>query len=406
MDPRGAAAALLAGRPAVVALSGGADSAVAAWSCAADARRAVHVHHGLPASDAMEAAAGAVAGRLGLPLTVLRVELATPSETAAREARWAAIRGDLTDDEVVVTGHTADDQAETVLLNLVRGAGPEGLAGMRQRTDVVRPLLGLSRAEVRTLAGDHGLPFVDDPENASPRHARTTIRSDVLPTLATLNPSVVDALARAADHHAAIEVRTARYRLGEGVARIPLPLLRTVSGARAVATVRAAIRAVRPPYPPSAAEVDRVLDTVRGGHRAELEGGIVVLCDRTSLRLGPLPEPPGPGGLVDGVSWGGFRFSVGRGSAARSPARAALDPTRSWAVRPATTADRIPMGDGHKSVWDALAEAGVPPELRAVWPVVHAGGEIAWVPLVRRAPDARRSADAGYLLVDVVEEPW
>ncbi|NND84798.1 MAG: tRNA lysidine(34) synthetase TilS [Acidimicrobiia bacterium] len=405
-DPRKAATDLLDGRPGVVALSGGADSAAAAWACGAGAVRAIHVHHGLPASDAMLSAATAVADALSLPLTVVRVDLANPSETAARAARWGALRDALDEDEVVVTGHTKDDQAETVLLNLVRGAGPEGLGGMRQRTDVVRPLLGCSRAEVRALAEAHGLPFADDPENASDRHARTKVRSAVLPLLTELNPGVVDALARAAAHHRAVEVAPTRISLGDGVARIPLPLLATIPTARAVATIREAVRQLRPPYPPSAAEVDRVLDVARGGRRAELEGGIVVLRDRRSLRLGPLPAATAPSELGSALGWGGFRFAARTGHPfAASPARAILDPDRTWEVRGAEPTDRITMGAGHKVVWDALAEAGVPAELRPAWPVVHAAGEIAWVPLVRRAPDSR-PLDDRYLLVDVVEDTW
>ena len=405
-DPRKAATELLDGRPGVVALSGGADSAVAAWACGAAAVRAIHVHHGLPASDDMATAATAVAESLSLPLTVVRVELSTPSETAARDARWRAVRATLEGGEVVVTGHTRDDQAETVLLNLVRGAGPEGLGGMRQHEGVVRPLLDLGREEVRALAFAHGLPFVDDPENLSERHARTTIRAQVLPLLRGLNPGVVDALARSAAHQAAIETRPTRLSVSGDVARVPLPLLATVGDARAVATVREALRRIRPPHPPSAAEVDRVLDVVRGGRRAELEGGVVVLRDRRFLRLGPLTQPPGPTLLKASVSWGGFRFSERRGRPlATSPARALLDGSRIWEVRGANPEDRISMGAGHKSVWDALAEAGVPHELRPGWPVVHADGEIAWVPLVRRAPDSRPFGDH-YLLVDVVEEAW
>jgi tRNA(Ile)-lysidine synthase len=405
-DPRKAATELLDGRPGVVALSGGADSAVAAWACGAAAVRAIHVHHGLPASNDMAAAATAVAESLSLPLTVVRVELSTPSETAARDARWRAVRAALEEGEVVVTGHTRDDQAETVLLNLVRGAGPEGLGGMRQHEGVVRPLLDLGREEVRALAFAHGLPFVDDPENLSERHARTTIRAQVLPLLRGLNRGVVDALARSAAHQAAIETRPTHLSVSGEVARVPLPLLATVGDARAVATVREALRRIRPPHPPSAAEVDRVLDVVRGGRRAELEGGVVVLRDRGFLRLGPLPEPPGPATLRGSVSWGGFRFSERRGRPlATSPARAALDGSRTWEVRGANPEDRISMGVGHKSVWDALAEARVPHELRPGWPVVHAGGEVAWVPLVRRAPDSR-PVGGRYLLVDVVEEAW
>ncbi len=406
MDPRSVAAALLDGRPGVVALSGGADSAVAAWACGRAAVRAIHVHHGLPGSDLLATAARGVADALDLPLSVVRVEGPTHSETLAREARWTAVAEELAPGEVVVTGHTKDDQAETVILNLVRGTGPQGLGGMRQRSAIVRPLLGMGRAEVRAIAEEHALPFADDPENRDPRHARTVVREQVLPLLTTLNPAVVDALVRTAAHLAEVEVTPTTMATGPGVVRIPLPLLRVVGRQRAVATVRAAVRAIRPPYPPTAEEVERILGVVDGRRRAELEGGLTVICDRTSLRIGPLPTPPPRAPLVDGMVWGGFTFSVVDGSGgARSPARALLDAGRPWGVRGALPEDRIAMGSGHKAVWDALAEAGVPAPLRAAWPVVTDGEEVGWVPLVRRAPDPRR-IDGRYLLVDVVEERW
>ena len=100
------AAVLAAGRAVVVAVSGGADSAVAAWALRPVTTSAVHIHHGYEASDVMAEAARAIADALGLELTVIRVSPAGTSETAAREARWEALRDSVGDDVVVATGHT------------------------------------------------------------------------------------------------------------------------------------------------------------------------------------------------------------------------------------------------------------------------------------------------------------
>ena len=119
----------------VIALSGGPDSAAAATLAreAGMAIRAIHVDHGLPGSAVMRSAATAIAAELGIDLEVVEVHPAVTTETALREARYEALLTHIDPNETLVTGHTSDDQAETVLMNLLRGAGPRGLAGMPRR---------------------------------------------------------------------------------------------------------------------------------------------------------------------------------------------------------------------------------------------------------------------------------
>ena len=134
--------------------------------------------------EALLASALTLAEDLALPLTVLSapVEDGANLESRARDARWQGIRANLAPGEVVVTGHSLDDLAETVLINLLRGAGSRGLAAMSvRRNGVVRPLTGTSRADLRGVAETLGLPFVDDPANADPRHLRNRIRADLIP---------------------------------------------------------------------------------------------------------------------------------------------------------------------------------------------------------------------------------
>ncbi len=202
----------------LVACSGGADSLALAATTAFVAPRLglraglVTVDHGLQAGSAVRAAAVATWGSgAGLdPVEVATVRVAgLPGgpEAAARTARYRALTAAAGKHHaaVVLLGHTRDDQAETVLLALARGAGPRGLSGMPQRRGVlVRPLLDVSRADTRKACAALGLVTWDDPHNADPAYARSRVRHDALPALvAALGPAVVDNLARTAAQLAA-----------------------------------------------------------------------------------------------------------------------------------------------------------------------------------------------------------
>lgn len=185
--------------PLFVALSGGADSAALAYltSEAGVDVRCVHVNHGLPASPEMARAAAAVASCLGLGLETFDVTLpAGPSpEGQARQVRYAALTAV---PGPVLTAHTLDDNAETVIINLVRGAGPRGLMGIPgfRAPNIYRPMLTVTRADTREMAGLAGLPYVDDPMNEDLNLVRNRVRRTILPLLAELNPRVVETVAR------------------------------------------------------------------------------------------------------------------------------------------------------------------------------------------------------------------
>ena len=208
----------------LVACSGGADSlALAAAARVVGARRglsvrAVVVDHGLqPGSD--EVAARVVSqlaqGVADVSMTAIRPQLAPMEvavvavrveavgegvEAAARRARYQALESAAAPGELVLLGHTLDDQAETVLLGLARGSGTRSLAGMpARRGPFVRPLLGLRRATTRAACADFGLEPWEDPHNEAPGFARARVRHRVLPVLeAELGPGIAEALARTA----------------------------------------------------------------------------------------------------------------------------------------------------------------------------------------------------------------
>ncbi len=196
----------------LVAYSGGLDSTVLLHALAALAPRppleAVHVHHGLhPQADAWAAHCGRQARVLSVPLRVARVD-ARPAvgespEAAARTARYAALRDRVAPGTVVFTAQHADDQAETVLLQLLRGAGPGGLSGMPAEAPfgaglLVRPLLPWPRTALADYARDQGLVWVEDPGNQDPRVDRSYLRAVVIPALRERWPGLTQTLGRVA----------------------------------------------------------------------------------------------------------------------------------------------------------------------------------------------------------------
>lgn len=199
-------------QPLVVACSGGPDSLALAAAAAEVGRRrhqdvrAIVIDHGLQPGSA-EVAAGVVAQlserlRLSAAVVPVRVEAAgTGWEAAARTARYAGLEAATTDAELILLGHTLDDQAETVLLGLARGSGPRSLAGMPPaRGRFRRPLLGLRRTVTRDACEQWGLDPWTDPHNGEDRFTRVRVRTRVLPVLeAELGPGIAEALARSAD---------------------------------------------------------------------------------------------------------------------------------------------------------------------------------------------------------------
>lgn len=209
--------ATLATTPAVplaVAFSGGPDSTALlhALSQLPEARqrglRALHVDHGLHADSTRWAAhCRAFCDALAVSCEVLPVRVAHDKgigpEAAARDARHAALADHLREGEWLLFGHHRDDQVETVLLKLLRGAGPEGLGGMRTRRpfgrgQLWRPLLALPRTQLREYVDAHQLDCIDDPSNADTRLARNRLRHDILPQLLQHWPQARDAILHSA----------------------------------------------------------------------------------------------------------------------------------------------------------------------------------------------------------------
>jgi tRNA(Ile)-lysidine synthase len=201
------------GAPLCVALSGGGDStallhALASMDAVRQAGlRAVHVDHGLhPDSDSWAQRCRQLCAALDVPVSIHPVAVDSVGcgiEAAARQARYNALAAELAPGERLLTAHHADDQAETVLLKLMRGAGPHGLAGMRALRPLGsgvlwRPLLTLPRTVLRDYLDAHGLAAIDDPANADPALARSYVRHTIVPALQRHWPRAGRVLAQAA----------------------------------------------------------------------------------------------------------------------------------------------------------------------------------------------------------------
>ena len=212
--PLGHAFIMSAPAPLLVGFSGGLDSTVLLHALAQDpgirsrGLRAMHVHHGLQdRADDWTAHCARFCESIQVRLDVARVEVARDSgeglEAAARKARYDAFEGALAADEVLVTAHHRDDQAETFLLRALRGSGPDGLAAMRPWRQLAagrhwRPLLDFPRDDLLAYAQGHGLSWLDDPSNQDLRHDRNFLRQRILPLLRERWPLADASFARSA----------------------------------------------------------------------------------------------------------------------------------------------------------------------------------------------------------------
>ena len=208
-----------AGDHVLVACSGGPDSTVLLHALNRLRRDfgitlcAASIDHGLREESATEVTqVGAFAESLGIPFRSLRIHLASdgPSlQSRAREVRYEALQTLAAESKAtrVAVGHTQDDQAETVLARILRGAGLRGLGGIQpRRVDrVIRPLFDCRRSDVHRYAKERGLPFLIDPSNDEPAFERVRLRHEILPRLSQEDPKVVEHLCALADQARAYE---------------------------------------------------------------------------------------------------------------------------------------------------------------------------------------------------------
>ena len=399
------------GEPLLIACSGGADSvALLAAAVEAGLHAAVgHVDHGLRAASADEAeAVRALAIGLGAPFYLERLEgleVRGPGlEAAARVGRYAALArlAAQAGAAVVATAHTRRDQAETLLLRLIRGAGPGALAGVRRRrvlapgVGLVRPLLEVPRSATEEFCRVRGLAFSSDPHNSDLARTRARLRK-LWPMLLELNPRLEEALFGAAESLAEEdELLTALLpkdlRL-DALRALPKALLRR-------ALLRGAAAAGVHPERPHLAELQRLLERGSGALSlpcgiAEIRGDELCFRARVSTHASPSPEGPLPEVAVRGpghYSWGPRALSVAAASA--SGEGFTVDVTQApfpWTLRGHRPGDRFrPAGGRTAKVADLWIDAKVPRVLRKDLAVLcDAGGQLFWVEGLREGAPCR-----------------
>ena len=402
--------------PALVAVSGGADSlallALLVRSPAAGelALQVAHADHGLhPDSAAVARAVEAVAREYRLPFLSSRLSLPRgASETAARSARYAWLLSEADRlDALLFTAHHRDDQVETILMRVLKGSGPAGLAGIPVRRErLVRPLLSFRHEELTAYLRGLGRTWWEDPANAELRHERSWLRSEILPLIRRRFPSLDQRLLslgrQAAADRAGWDALLAQIpgldmqRAADGVSVAATPLrgydsaiLRALLGAlgrRAGCLIG----------PARAARIERLLARGRSGAVAELGAGFTAELTFGRLRLFRDPgHRPQWGGTPLGGPDGSLQLGPWRVSWREEAAPERLDRTASstwlaegsYTIRPWRAGDRIrPLGGtGRRLVVRCMQDAKVPRSQRVGWPVIEASGEVVWVPGVCRS---------------------
>jgi len=366
--------------------------------------RALHVHHGLnPRADDWAARCAAMCASLAVPLNIARVKVVAGGqglEAAARAARYRAYADQ--DADFIVLGHQMDDQAETVLLNLLRGSGIAGLAAMPARRPaqdgpgvILRPFLGVNRSELQAYARRYGLDWVEDDSNDDVRLTRNRLRHHVMPVLAGEFPAYRQALCRAARHMAdgaSLLEDLARQDAGARLSRDGLDLagLEHLSRPRWANLLRYCLEFWGLGQP-SAAALGALLDQL------PVQGRVVPADAASCWRLGSAALRLWRGRLhvtawrdipsTADLPWHGegtlefaggiisFTPAAGQGLAlARIRGRRA-----SLGLRRGGERIRMEQRGPRRALKKVLAESAIPPWERGGLPLLFVDGELAWV---------------------------
>ena len=390
--------------PLCVAYSGGIDSTALLAALAHGARlklRALHVNHGLhPGANSWSAHCQTTAHRLGVPLKIIAVDVprvrGASLEAQARDARYTALARELQAGEILLTAHHADDQLETVLLQLLRGAGIAGLAAIPPLVPfaagwLARPLLECSRAELAAWVARSKLDWIEDATNADERLDRNYLRRQVLPAMRSRWPACARAVGRSARHAAQAQHlledfgRADVNKAADGGA-LSVAALRALTPARRVNALRVWIGAAGWPLPDARrmAELAGPLIDARADANPAVAWRAVV-ARRHADRLGIYPAPAALPDEELPWAWRSRRKLMLPGKLgtlaleadARGPIDLALLPGE-LTVRWRRGGERLrPRGGGpSRALKSLLQEARVPPAERVRWPLIFAGAQL------------------------------
>lgn len=393
-------------RRLTLALSGGLDSVVLLHALLTLRNthpfelQAVHVHHGLsPHADAWENFCARLCAAQAVELACHRVQIARDDpagiEAAARRERQRIFS--TLDTDFLLTAHQQDDQAETLLLQLLRGAGPKGLAAMAAAqahpgwgATQLRPLLGVTRTEIQDHARTHGLAWVEDESNLDLRYRRNALRQQVMPLLATHFPGAGATLARAAALQAdAVELLDDLARIDAAEAidrdRLDCAALAALSAPRARNLLRHFIELQGQPMP-SARRLNealhqlcdarpdaRVCVGIGAAEIRRFRGGAYVVLP-VPILAAPIRWRGETQLRLDGLGTLHLRPATGQGlSCSRLESGDVTLETRAGGERL-----RLAPRGRLRSLKNLLQEQAVAPWLRANLPVLKCGGELVW----------------------------
>jgi len=372
---------------------------------------AAHLDHGLrPTAKDDAAFCRELCARLDVPLRAGAADVMARArrdgsgvEEAAREERYAFLRGVKEKEEasLIAVAHTRDDQAETLLLRLLRGAGRRGLGAMRERArEVWRPILAASRADVLDHLRARDLPWREDPTNADPTFLRNRIRAELLPYLeARVNSAARETLARAAGLLAeeddllaelagVLWSRTAREDAGS--VRLDREALGGAPPALARRVLRRALERTGGLKGVGHDHVEKLRALVRGasGRRLPLPGGREAVVRFGEIRIGPRAAAAAPFAFDLPVP-GSVELPGGRtvlAQPAEGPASAGMKsavvaaPDGPLVVRSRRAGDRVRAGRRDVSLKRFLMDRRVPADVRPLLPLVAVGNLVVWVP--------------------------
>ncbi len=351
----------------------------------------------------------------GMECVAGRSTASASGEAAWRDARWRFLRRLATERRAsVVTAHTRDDQVETIVMRLLRGAGARGLSGLRAPSPVLRPMLAISRAEIARYASGVGLAWIDDPSNADRAYLRNRVRLDLLPALRGVSSTLESELLRFAEQAAALRVECANVvrevvmdaRPGRVLARAVTDASWGDAEAALFCQTLAEFGGVALDWR-GTVRLARFARDGRPGRGIPLSGGWEAVRRPDAIELRRRAETPPERAILRSdieTKFGSWRFRAvsgdtllsvpiapsGEGSAAPD---IDADPWRAWLpadvdleVRSWRDGDRMTSsGSGLRRVKRFLSDSRVAAADREGWPVVVADGEIVWIPGVRRA---------------------
>lgn len=390
----------------VVALSGGLDSSVLLHAlCASQPDRpvtAIHIHHGLQSdADRFATHAQALCEALNVALTSVHVDVDRDSalgpEGAAREARYRTFEDLLLPGDCLLSAHHRGDQAETLLLHLLRGSGPRGLSGVPDsrplgKGTIVRPLLNVPRQELLDYARTNGVDWAEDPSNSSEQYDRNFLRHSIVPALEERFPNVEQRLSRAAGLQREVQALLDELaemdleQVGGDPSRLVIPALAELSAERQRNLLRHCLRRLHLGEP-GFARTNAILDDILPAREdatplVSWPGGEARRYRSVLHLMQPLPElsppPPisGPDASIALDNNGRLRLVASSGTGIDAE-------LLEWPLRVAYRAggERFrPAGDDHeRSLKSLLQTAGVLPWLRDRIPLIYSGDRLVAV---------------------------